>query len=90
MNPMANAIFGDDPDYYDEEEDEDEYSQYYDYDDGGGGAVEKNFPTLTQGGTLTAALRRLLCPICVARRFAFNSLTVIDPFYSIPKCYNAL
>ena len=46
-------------------------------------ASERNFPTFTQGEGLAAvpqniqdALRRLLCPVCVARRFVFNSLQV--------------
>ena len=60
---------------------------YYDYDDDGDSGSdlpsERNFPTFTQGGSfadvpqnIQDALRRLLCPICVARRFVFNSLSV--------------
>jgi hypothetical protein len=51
---------------------EDDYE--YDYSDADG-IEERNFPTLTQTD-LRKAIRTLLCPICVARRFVFNSLTV--------------
>ena len=56
--------------------------EYYDYDDADV-ASERNFPTFTQGGSFSDvpqniqdSLRRLLCPLCVARRFAFNTLSV--------------
>ena len=54
-------------------------------------ASERNFPTFTQGGGLAAvpqniqdALRRLLCPVCVARRFVFNSLQVRSRTKTLP------
>ena len=59
-----------------------DYEYYYD-DDDGDVASERNFPTFTQGGSfadvpqnIQDSLRRLLCPLCVARRFAFNTLSV--------------
>lgn len=61
-----------DSDYYDD-------GEYYDV------AEERNFPTFTQGGSfadvpqnIQDALRRLLCPVCVARRFVFNTLSVSE------------
>ena len=60
-----------------------DYEYYYYDDDDGDVASERNFPTFTQGGSfadvpqnIQDSLRRLLCPLCVARRFAFNTLSV--------------
>ena len=73
-------IYDYDYDYYDDDYDSDLPS-------------ERNFPTFTQGGSfadvpqnIQDSLRRLLCPLCVARRFVFNTLSVSECHADMENC----